>query len=33
MPHHRPRASLATHEVTNQPPPLEEQNLFEPTRR
>ncbi len=29
MPHFRPRASLATHDVTNQPPPFEGINLFE----
>src|SRR3990167_9337404 len=29
MPHLRPRASLQTHEVTNQPPPFENINLFD----
>ncbi len=29
MAHHRPRASLETHEVTNQPPPFEGINLFD----
>ncbi len=29
MPHFRPRVSLATHDVTNQPPPFDGINLFE----
>lgn len=29
MSHLRPRAELATHEVTNQPPPLEDYNLYD----
>ena len=29
MPHYRPRSELETHEVTNQPPPFEDVNLFE----
>jgi len=29
MPPYRPRTQLVTHEVTNQPPPLEDYNLFE----
>ena len=29
MPHLRPRTDLETHEVTNQPPPFEDVNLFE----
>ncbi|MBB5519893.1 acyl-CoA dehydrogenase family protein [Amphiplicatus metriothermophilus] len=29
MAHYRPRAALATHEVTNQPPPFEDVNIFE----
>ena len=29
MAHYRPRASLQTHEVTNQPPPFENINLFD----
>ena len=28
MPHRNPRAQLATHDVTNQPPPLEDVNLY-----
>lgn len=28
MPHFRPRANLATHDVSNQPPPFEEINLY-----
>jgi putative acyl-CoA dehydrogenase len=29
MTHYRPRAELATHDVTNQPPPFEDANLFD----
>jgi putative acyl-CoA dehydrogenase len=28
MPHFRPRSALATHDVTNQPPPFEDINLY-----
>jgi len=33
MPPYRPRTQLATHEVTNQPPPLEGYSLFETNSR